>query len=127
MENTEQTSLETGIGTKEAEVLKPAKVKIEDVVIEKVGEKDSEVLKCTVKHPDKDETIKLSSVKYEAKDSKLKTSALWVNLDEADLIRKGSALALFLASQDVKMPKDLIGKEVDTVLDDNNFLAFKIY
>ena len=127
MENTtEQTSLETGIGTKEPVSLQPAKVKIENVNIEVVGDKKNEILKCAVKHPDKDELIKISEVKYE-KNSELRTSALWVNKDDDGLIYKGSALATLLEFTGAKTPKDLEGKELDTVLDDRSFLAFKAY
>jgi len=126
MEET-QTNLEIGIGTKESISLKPTTVKIEDAQIEKVGDKGNEILKCTVKHPDKEETIKVSEVKYESKDKKLSVSALWVNKDDDGLIRKGSALATFLNFVGVKNPKELIGKEVSTVLDEKGYLAFKSY
>jgi len=127
MDNTtEQTNLDKGIGTKEAVSLQPAKVKIENVQIEEVGDKKNEILKCSVKHPDKEELIKISEVRYE-KNKELKTTALWVNLDDDEEIVKGSALATLLGNQSCKTPRELIGKEIDTVLDDKSFLAFKAY
>ena len=127
MTNETQTDLEIGIGTKESISLQPKNVKIEDAQIELVGEKGNEIVRCTVKHPDKEETIKVSEVKYENKDKKLVISALWVNKDEDGLIKKGSTLAVFLNSLNAKTIKELIGKDAATVLDDKGYLAFKAY
>ena len=125
--NETQTDLEIGIGTKESISLQPATVKIENAEIEKVGDKGNEILKCSVKHPEKEELIKISEAKYENKDGKLVISALWVNKDDDGLLRKGSTLAVFLNSQGAKTPKELIGKEVETLLDEKGYLAFKAY
>ena len=122
MEN--QEKLEKGIGTKELETLKPAKVKIDDV---KIGEvKTNEKLICLVKHPDRDDQITISSVKYIAKE-KLKVSGLWYKEDEDGNIQKGTSLAVFLDFVKVKTMKELIGKEVDTMLDEKGYLCFKAY
>ena len=121
-----QATYETGIGTKEAVSLKPSKVKIETVDIQKVGDKGNEKVVCGIKHPDKEEFIHISSVKYIKKD-KVTESGLWVNFDEDKLIRKGSALALFMNKLGVEKLGDLKGKEIDTEIDSNGYLTFKIY
>jgi len=120
--------LEKGIGTKEAEILKPAKVKIEKVslVEVKIGNQLREKLVCSVKHPDREELIEISKVKYQRKD-KLKTSGLWYKEDEDGLIQKGTALAELLTFTNSPNIKSLIGKEIDTVADEEGYLCFKIY
>jgi len=120
----EQEKLNKKIGTKELETLKPAKVKIDDVKIEEV--KTNEKLSCLVKYPDRDDQITISSVKYIAKE-KLKVSGLWYKEDEDGSIQKGTALAIFLDFVKVKTMKELIGKEVDTMLDEKGYLCFKAY
>jgi hypothetical protein len=116
------------IGTEEAVSLKPAVVKIESVLVEDIevkGKKNKKVV-CGVKHPDTTEPVHLSSVKFESK-GKLVTTGLWVNFDSKGLIRKGSALAVllnFLKAEDVE---GLQGKEIQTALDDKNYLCFKAY
>jgi len=123
----EQENLETiGIGTKEAEKLKPEKVKIVKVVVETVGVKNSKKVVCQVEHPAAEDTIQISSAKIE-KNGKLDVSGLWVNTDEDGLIRKGSLLANFLNFMNVENAKELEGKECDTVEDNSGYLVFKVY
>ena len=118
-------NLETG--TKEAEKLKPTKVKIVGVEIKEVGDKGNKKVNCLVLHPDsKDKPISISAVKHEYKKS-LEVTGLWLNLDEDNLVRKGSALASFLAFVGVKTPNELKEKEVDTTEDDKGYLCFKAY
>ncbi|RPI76008.1 MAG: hypothetical protein EHM47_00795 [Ignavibacteriales bacterium] len=121
-----QEELQTGIGTEEAITLKPATVKITGVIFEEVGIKKSKKLVCTVKHPDNKELIHISAVKYENK-GKLEVSGLWKNVDDKGLIRKGSALAVFLNSAGAKVPQELIGKDVVTTQEDKGYLCFKAY
>jgi len=123
MEN--ENKLETGIGTKEAEKLEAKKVKVENVEIRTVKE-NMEKAVLVVKHPDKDEPIEISAVKYE-KDGKLKVTGLWYKSDEDKLIQKGSALAIMLGFYSVNTLKELVGKEVETVLDDKGYLSIKAY
>ena len=122
----EQEILNNETGTKETTAIKPAKVKIVKVAVEEVGEKGNKKLVCEVKHPDKEDTIKISAVKFEAV-GKLKSSGLWVNLDEENKIRKGSALAVLMAFVEAKKPVELEGKEVNTTQEDNGYLCFKAY
>ena len=128
MEN--QEKLEKGIGTKEPEVLKPARVKVENIEIitistGKGGEKEKVV--CTVKHPDKEELIQISKVQYR-KGNEIRTSGLWYVEDEDHLIAKRTALAELLSFMNSQNLKSLVGKEIDTVLDNNNkYLCFKAY
>jgi len=121
-----QANFETGIGTKESIALKPALVKIENVDIQKVGEKGNEKIVCEVKHPDKPEHIKISSVKF-IKGDKVTESGLWINFDEDKLIRKGSALAIFMNKLGAIKIGELKGKEVQTEVDSKNYLTFKAY
>lgn len=121
-----QNELKIGIGTEEAGILKPVKVKIEGVEILEVGKKKSKKVVCAVKHPEKAETLQISAVKYEIK-GKLEVAGLWVNKDSKDLIRKGCALAVFLQQKEAANIEELKGKESDTVEDDNGYLVFKAY
>jgi len=92
-----QDELKIGIGNEEAVTLKPTIVKVLSVEVGTFGNKNSKKVVCEVKHPDSEQPIKISSVKYESKKN-LETSGLWVNKDSKGLIRKGSALAVFLNS-----------------------------
>lgn len=128
MEAQEMLNLETG--TKEVVTLTPKTIKIEKVEIVPVQPGDKKIgdkLVCSVKHPDKEELIQISAVKYEGKNNKLAVSGLWVNLDEDKKIRKGSALALFMAYVGARTPKELEGREINTTTDDSGYLAFKAY
>ena len=122
----ETSEMELGIGTEEATTLKPAKVSIKVVEINELGEKKSKKVVCFCKHPEKEENISISSIKYENK-GKLEVSGLWVNKDGQGLIRKGSALAVFLNTMGCSKVVELEGKEVSTVTDEKGYLCFKGY
>jgi hypothetical protein len=122
----ETNELKLGIGNEEAVTLKPTRVKIISLSVEEVGVKKSKKVICLCKHPDNEEPIKISSVKYENK-GKLEVSGLWVNKDSKGLIRKGSALAIFLQNQGASIIEQLAGKEVSTATDDKGYLTFKAY
>lgn len=116
--------LGVGVGTKEVTKLQPTTVKI--VRVESKPTTKSNILECYCKHPDREEEIKVSKMKWEH-NGKLETTGLWINLDEDKLIRKGSALAMFLQKLQATTPNDLNNKEVETVLDESGYLAFKNY
>lgn len=121
--------LETEIGTIENSALEPKRVKIMTVElseIEKNGKVVGKKVTCMSKHPDKDEVIAISTVKF-VKANIVKSSGLWVNTDDDKKIQKGSALALLMNKADVKTPKELEGKELDTELDERGYLCFKAY
>ena len=114
---------------KEIEKLSPKEVKIEKVEIETVSIKDKANQKAvfTARHLDRDETIKISSVKYEAKGGKLVVSGTWVNFDEDDKLRKGSALANFISFKKIKVLSDFVGLSLETTEDEKGYLCFKGY
>lgn len=124
--DTNQEILKAETGTKEAAKLEPKKVKIENVDIVEVGEKKNKKLVCSVKHPDSQDLIQISAVKYESK-GKLQVTGLWVNIDEDDKIRKGSALAILMQFLNAKFALELEGKEVDTSEDEKGYLCLKAY
>lgn len=124
MENQEELNL--GIGTKETTTLKAARVKIESVKIETVGEKGNKKVVCLCRHPDKEEPINISAVKFEKKD-KLEVVGLWMNRDEDNLVRKGSALAVLMNVLGSNTIKELEQKECDTIEDEKGYLCFKAY
>lgn len=119
-----------GIGTKDTISLKPAKVKILGFGVVPVKDKNNkdigDKVKILCKHPDKDESIEISSVVYR-KGKEIKQSGLWFKLDDEELIPKSSALANFLFCIGCKNLDEVTGKEVDTELDDKNYLCFKAY
>ena len=118
--------LQLGIGTEEAITLKPAIVKIIELKVEEVGQKKSKKLLCSVRHPNNPELIKISGVKYENK-GKLEVAGLWINKDSKELIRKGSALALFMQTNGVTQIGQLLNKEIPTIQDEKGYLVFKNY
>jgi hypothetical protein len=123
-----QENLENiGIGTKEETKLEPGTVKIVKASVETVGEKGkAKKVVCEVKHPNSENTIKISAVKYEVK-GKLSTTGLWFNQDADNLIKKNSALAMFLRNLNIETIAGLTDKEVATVEDENGYLVFKAY
>jgi len=125
MEN-ETQDLETGIGNKEAVSLTASKVIIESVDIQEVGEKKSKKVVCKVKHPDKEEPITISSVKY-IKGDKVTESGLWFNQDEDKLIRKGSALAIFMQKIGATKLSNMNNLTVETEQDSKGYLTFRAY
>ena len=122
--------MDTETGTKEFTHLSPKKVSITSVNIVPVFDKTNKLvgdkLVCSCKHPDAPENIEISSVKYEMK-GKLKSSGLWVKLDEDKKLQKGSALASMLTFLKCTKMRELVDKEVETTLDENNFLCLKGY
>lgn len=122
----DQEKLSKKIGTKEPKKLKPENVKIERVRIEKIEKAKGEKVVCSVKHPDREEMIDVSSVKFE-KNKKLVSSGLWYNEDEDGLIAKSSALAILMNSIKAETIKELEGKEIRTVEDEQGYLCFKAY
>ena len=128
----EQDILNYETGTKETISLQPATVEIKEVSIKTVGEKGNKKIMCLVKHPAKEEVVEVSSAKYE-KAEKLTVSGLWINFEkddqgkETEKLQKGSALTNFMKFKEAKTPKELVGKNCETVLDDKGFLCFKAY
>jgi len=123
----EQKELNKEIGTlksEKKESLKPKKVKIVNVKIRDT--KKGKIVEVEVKHPDKEDVIHISSTSY-LRDRQVISGGLWLTLDKEEKIQKGSALALFLSRLEVTKPIELIGKEVDTELDDKEWLCFKAY
>lgn len=127
-----QNLLEKGVGNIEQPVLKPAKVKIVAVEIQKEKKDGSEMktplLKLKCKHPDKDELIEFTKVKIE-KNSNLKVVGLWVVLDEEDNIQKGSALNKLLDYLKVKILADVYNKEIEAIEEskESSYLCLKAY
>ena len=123
----EQTELQKEIGTLEPEkkeVLKPEKVKIVKVNLRDT--KKGKVVNCEAKHPDREENINISSIAY-LRDKQIINGGLWFTLDKEGKIQKGSALANFMSKLKAKSVKDLEGQEVETELDDKEWLCFKSY
>jgi len=112
------------VGTEEAPMLKPAKVKIEKVEIQPI--QDNKKVVCYVKHPEKEELIQISSLKFE-RNKKLEVAGTWISKDSEGKIRKNSALAVLMEKLGAKTIKELEGKEADTIEDDKGYLCFKCY
>ena len=122
-----QKELNKAIGTIEPErkeSLKPTKVKIVKVSLRDT--KKGKIVSCESEHPDREDNLNISSVAY-LRDKQVTNSGLWFTLDKEENIQKGSALATFLNKVGVNSPKELEGKEVDTELDEEQWLCFKAY
>lgn len=119
-----------GIGNKENISLKPSIVKILGFEVEMQRDKNNkevgEKVSISCKHPDKIESISISSVSFQ-KGKEIKTSGLWFKLDEDKLIPKQSALAQLLSFLHVRNLNEITGKDISTMLDENNYLCFKAY
>jgi len=115
------------IGTEESEVLGPSMVTIEAEKVEMVGKNNNKKAVLICKHPNRELPIEISSVKYEGKGGKLKITGLWLNLDNQGKLKKDSALATLLKSSGVINLKLMVGRQVETVLDEEGYLCFKAY
>jgi len=123
----EQGELDKEIGTidsEKKEVLNPTKVKIVKVNLRDTSK--GKIVNCESKHPDKEDTINISSLAY-LRDKQVVNGGLWYTLDKDENVQKGSALALFMSMLGAKTVKELEGKEVETELDDKQWLCFKAY
>jgi len=122
-----EQELNKAIGTIEPErkeSLKPKKVIIESVGFRET--KKGRIVRCSVKHPDKEDTIDISSIDY-LRDKQVVNSGLWETLDKDGNIQKGCALAVFMMRNGANTIADLKGKEVETELDEKDWLCFKAY
>jgi hypothetical protein len=118
--------LDLPIGTEDALSLKEATIKIVRVEFMPAKEGSKAIkLVCHSKHPDRDEMIELSNAKI-IRGNRIESVGLWRNLDKSGNLQKGSSLADFLIFMGVKTPKELEGKEVETVLD-GKYLVLKAY
>jgi len=136
MEIEEKTKI--GIGTRETEKLKPAKVKVVTIDISPPRDKEGNVIKTKAgkpmddkvtfgcKHPNKEDLIELSQVAF-IKQSKVTESGLWFNLDEDKKLPKNSALSTVLRHYNAKDLSEMNGKELDTVVSESGFLIIKAY
>ena len=125
--------LNKGIGNleKESNSLKPAKVTITAVNVEKkVTKEDKEVvlIEFSVKHPDAEDAIKISKVKQLLGD-KLYCNTTWYTTDKEGNIQTGSPLANLLKFAQVKNLSEMVNKELDTIEESekSHYLAFKAY
>ena len=124
----EQNELDAGISTKDIESLKPELCKVEDIQIIDVNLTDSKGRKAVFvsKHPARDDSIKISAVQF-IRNAKVTTSGTWISKDEEGKFLKLSALATLMSFYKVETLRELIGKEIQTVLDDKGFLCLKAY
>lgn len=119
------------VGTEEMQRLEAKPVRVEAVNVKEVSNKEGKVIgkkvACQVKHPDKAESVEVSSVKYEKSPKNLAFSGLWYKLDSQGFIQKGTALAALLLKVKAATVKELLGKELETAVDEGGYLAFKAY
>ena len=130
--------IKVGIGTKETEKLKPAKVKVVTVDVSPPKDKEGNIVKNKqgkeltdkvtfgCKHPDKEEIIELSRAKVE-RNEKLKESGIWFQQDEDGLLPKNSVLLTVLKHYGAKNIEEMNNKELDTIDGDEGFLCIKAY
>jgi len=118
--------LEVGTIESERELLKPKKVKIVNWNKKPIEKAHGEKIEFEVKHPDKTETIRISAVSF-LRNKTIVTSGTWFKLDAENKIQKDSALAILLSKIDAKNLNETKGKEIETEVDENNFLVFKAY
>lgn len=98
-----------------------------DEIKTKSKEGKAERITLIVDHPEvKDRPIEITGVRYE-KGDKILSSGLWWKLDSEGKIPFRSALAYALRAIGAKTLKEMIGKTVKTVLDDNDYLVIKAY
>ena len=118
---------DVGIG-EDVPQLAPKRCMVVGSEVRLVGEgtkKQSEKIVLKLRHPDRDE-IEISAVKYLKGDS-LKESGIWLHKDTSGKIPFRSALAALLRHYNCRKLNELVGREVDTLLDGNGYLIIKAY
>jgi hypothetical protein len=137
--NTSLEQLKIGISNEEAKItLKPAKVKIVGGSVQEVGAKKTPKLVLICKHPDKEETISISAVATGISKGKPEIAGTWVfyKKDDKGVVlptkeieqpRKSSPIAILMNVTNSSTIDQLVGKEVDTVLGEDGYLAIKGY
>ena len=120
----------TGIGSTPTPKLTAKKCVVESQEDELVEKAKATKAVFYLKHPDKEEAIKTSNVVVtrERKGKKeIVSLATWYNLDSKGLIQMDSALAKLLSFYGVNNAMEMIGKEVDTEVGTDGYLAIKAY
>jgi len=124
-----QDKLSIGIGTAEGKTkLSATAVKVISVNTEAVTFQDKtwDAVVVLVKHPESEEPIGLKKLKFE-KEGKLKTVGISLSLDKDAKISKVSALASLLNYYKCVSLKSLVGKDLQTALDEKGYLVIKAY
>lgn len=85
-------------------------------------------LRLVCEHPESKQPIELNKVKFD-RDGKLKAEGLWISLDAEGQLSYNSALAHLMRFYGIEKVKDLIGKQLDTVMisKEEQYLCFKAY
>lgn len=116
------------IGEKK-EPIQPGTFIVTGYRVEKVhnsnGEEIGDKLLIACEHSDAG-VIELSKVSY-LKNNKVSDSGLWVQFDQNSNLPYTSALSNLLRFYKCESVKDLLGKQVTTVLDSNGYLIVKAY
>jgi len=130
-----QDILKIGIGTKERQTLKPAKVKIVSVSI-KSKTNDGKDMKTPLaeincKHPDRDELLAITKIKIE-RNGKLEVVSTWVQIEEEEgnkKLSKSSALVSLMSFLKVKTLEEIYNKEVEAIEQskEERYLCLKAY
>ena len=124
----DNAKLDTPIGTEEAVKLEPKPVKVTSIEVEqhKFGDREADQLVVMVKHPDKQEPFQIYNVSYQ-KGKIIKTVGFTIYYDSTGKILKGTAIAELLRTMNCDTIRKLIGKEIQTVMSEKNYLALKAY
>lgn len=137
-ENTKLQSKEIDYLTSESgenegsQTLEPKPCLIAGIVIQTKNKDDvkmdNPLVNVHVKHPDKDEPINLTAIKW-LNGEKMVVSALFVSVDKEGKFFKDSAIAKLLSFNGVKTLKELEGKTIDTIKQNetSKYLAIKCY
>lgn len=121
--------LNTEVGTEEGGVkleAKPVKVISLDIAPQEFNGKPSEQLIVMVKHPDKPEPFQIYSVSY-LKGTAIKSVGFTIYYDSQGKLLKGTAIAEVLRLYNLKTIKDLLNKDLQTVMNTKGYLSVKAY
>ena len=126
----ENGKLNVGVGDKEPEKLEAKDVLVQGVKIEKVFNKEKtkeigEKAVFIVKHDDREEPLEISKTAF-IKGKSVTFSGTWFNLDVDNKVVKNSALANTMVFYSVSTLNEIVGKKIQTVLDDG-YLSIKAY
>lgn len=117
-----------GIG-KATEMLKPLDVVIDSIeeVSVNFGEEVKQKLVLHCKYPAMEKQISIGKTAYLKKGKSREISGLWITLDDGGLIHGNSALACMLTHYGAGSIGEMKGKTIQTVVDDEGYLAVKSF
>lgn len=120
----------TKVGNVASEKLKNVPCEVLHVEIELIEKAKTNKAVFYLKHPDKEEEIKISNVtlmRQKKGKKEIVNVATWISLDKNSELQMDSALAALLKYYSATNLMEMVGKTVQTDVDEQGYLTIKAY